>query len=475
MALPGDRVFLPWEGKPGDPVDLGGTLQRAPARPACVSLARIDLGDASRIIAQGGEAPDTALAWSPTGDRLAVGTFRGEVLVVDAGTGRVIRRETFPEAVIKTVAWSSDGETLYASEQSPDALLYALDPTTLQPRWSFRLADEVETSPLPPDADLYGVYTLPGAYGLDVLPSGDLVVAAVHAWNQDGHRLNRSRILRLSPDGSRVAAWPPDGPADATLMHPSIDTTSGLLAVPVGRSADGPAPDLPINGVQILTLDSLTPQGTFRPEPLLPYFQQVFPWEALDLDHGTLLEGLGDGRVFLHAPDHTVRIDLGTPLLSGDVPIAASVGFGVLRAADVIVQTARTNIPYGAANPAARPPSAHPGENALWSYNLDGRLRWSWRGPHALAGLTLGLDGHELLVGAGPRVADDRRDLFGVLVFDLDRTGPGVDPLVTVCPTASPVFFRQALSPTGWIAAATHPFVTADGNLEGDYAVEIFR
>lgn len=479
--LPDGWSFVPQTWIPGDAVSWRGTSLQAPLRAECVPVTHVDLGDAASLIARGGEPPDTALAWSPDGATLAIGTWTGEVKVLGVSSGTRVRSRSFPEAVVKEVAWSPDGRALYAAEQSPDALLHALDPVTLADRWTLRLADRVGSSAWPPGDDLYGAYTLPGAYGLEVLPDGDLVVAAVHAWNDaEGVRHNLSQVLRLTPEGTVAAAWPPT-PRDVTLMHPAVDAPGGLVAVPVGRSADGPdPPDLPVDGIQVLSLPDLIPQGSFVAQPLVPWFPRAFAWQAVDVrrvdDGWRILVGLGDGRVFLTSSTGDVtEVPLGVPILAGEVPIAASVGFGLLREDEAVVETARTNIPYGTRSAATRPPEAHPAENALWSHGPDGSLRWTWSGPHALSGLTLGPDGTTLVAGAGPRVTDDRLDLFGALVFDLSRPGSGRDRLAALCPTDAPVFFRHAISRSGAIAVTTFPFEDATGRLRGAWQVVVFR
>ncbi|MBN1337637.1 MAG: hypothetical protein JXB39_16920 [Deltaproteobacteria bacterium] len=479
--LPGGRSFVPLAWTPGETVEIGGDRFVAPLQASCVPLLRHRLGNVSRAIALGAEAPDTALAWSPDGSRLAVGTRLGTLLLIDPSTGEVTAERDFPEAVVKRVAWSARGDVLYAGEQSPDAFLHALDPRTLDTRWSLRLADEVGTSPAPPGDDLYGIYTLPGVYGLEVLPDGALLVSAVHGWNDThGARCNRSRLLVLDPSGNVLAAWPRENAADATLMHPRVDASGRLAAVPVGRSAEGPPPaDLPVHGVQILTLPDLEPAAAFVPPPLEPWFDSVFAWEAVDVSArlDRVLLGLGDGRLFVVpiAQDAApLRLDLGTPVVSGGVPLAASVGFGFFHQDTLVSQTARSNIPYGNPIPDVRPAWAHPAENAIRVHDLEGRLQWEWRGPHALAGLSLG-PGDLLVAGAGPRVADDRRDLFGALLFRLDGEGTGYERLVTACPTSGPVFIHHALSAQGLLAVAAFPFLGGDGALEGDYEVVVFR
>ncbi len=483
----------------------------APHMAECVQVASVDLGDVSRLVASGGASPDTDLSFSPDGTLLAVGTYTGRVLVISVATGQVVATRTLGEGMVRRVAWSPDGTTLYAGEQSPDAMLRALDPATLADRWTRRLADRVGHSPLPAGEDLYGIYTLPGIYGLRVLSTGDLLVAAAHSWpGSDGQRQNRSQLLRLSPSGEVAAVWPPE-PASVSLLHPSVDEAHHRLVIPVTRTAAGPAPaDLPVGGIAILSLDTLGFESSLVVEPLAPWFKSAYLWNAQGIDGDTVMLGFGDGRVVLGDSQGAVTTTLapGAPVLVGDVPVAASVGHGFLHRGTAYFLTSGTNIPWGAAAPELRPPSPHPGENTLYATTYDGTTLWSHTGPWAVQGLTLSPDGNTLVVGAGDRLSDDRRDLYGALLFDIERdesrghvlgeadppsplppageggrrpgegsASPPAAPasrLLTTCSTEGPVFFHQALSPQGVLALAEFPY--ADGGaVTGAYRVVLFR
>jgi WD40 repeat protein len=471
-------VAHPW--RPGETVEVAGLSAVAPARAECTRLFSVPLGDVSRLVAMGGAAPDTALAFSPDGAKLAVGSHRGEVLVLDGFSGAVLARRSLAETMIKEVDWSADGQTLYAAEQSPDALLYAMDPATLTPRWTLRLADFVGSSAPPAAEDLYGVYSLPGAYAQVVLPDGDLLVSALHSWDRDGVKTNRSQLLRVGPDGAVRDRWPAEA-ADATFQHVAVDPTGGLVAVTVSRSAAGEPPaDLPIGGVMVLDLDGLDPILPVITEPLRPWFSSTFIWNGLAVSRAddAVFMGFGDGRARLLSLSGDSRLELttGAPILAGEVPIHASVGWGGISRGRLIYTTSTTLIPYGAASPSLRPPTAHPGENTLWAVGLDGEGLWSWTGPQRIEGITLSADEQHLLVGAGDRQTDERRDLYGALVFSLtgeDRSGE--DRLEAFCQTEGPVFFRHVLSADGRVALAEHPYTDTDGTLRGRYQVTVLR
>jgi len=448
-----------------------GVSAVAPDKPECVPLFSVALGDVSSLAFRGAEPPDTALAFSPDGKWLAIGAYTGELIVVDAWTGMEKARRVLPEALVKSVGWSPDGTRVYAGEQSAEAKLHALDASDLKELWSVSLADDVGRSPPPAGDDLYGVYTLPSVLGLEIV-DGEILVTAAHGWMEGEVRRNASKMVRFSPEGRRVAEWPESAPLDGTLFRPRV--FDGETAVQLGRSATGPAPGgVPFGSVAIFDFQ-LKMKRTLPVEPLLPWFPSVFVWDALDLRGDRGLVGTGDGRVFLWEGEHRLRVDLGTPVAPDGVPLASSIGFGRLTAEGALVATSETSIPYGAADPAWRPPAPHPSANALWFYGKEAELQWTWRGPHQLQGTTVSPDGRETVVGAGPRTTDERTDLFGALIFRLEGEGSGEDRLRCFCSTASPVFFRQAWSHDGRIAVTEHPYRAGD-QVRGTYQVTVFR
>jgi WD40 repeat protein len=470
-VLSDGRVLQERSWRPGEVIEG----RSAPERAECVRLFSVPLGNIGASMERGAAAPDTALAFHPDGTTLAVGTVVGEVLLLDAWTGAVRARRALSEAMVKRIAWSADGNTLYAAEQSPDATLHAMDSSTLATVGRLDLADYVERSPAPPGDDLYGVYTLPAAYGLEVLSDGSLLVAATHAWNAADGRRNRARLFRLGSDLSVQASWPAADALDGVIR--SMTVGAGRVALSLGRSADGPAPDTdPTSGVLELSAGELRVLKHHQMEPLRPYFDEVYVWDALAIGGDRLAFGTGDGRLVVRAPERQITHPLGTPQLAGAIPIVTSVSGLSWAGGQLLAMTARTNIPFGAAEPSLRPPEAHPAENALFGFSMgDGLVEdWSWRGPHALQGFTVAPDGRTLVVGAGPRLTDERTDLFGAMLFDLSARGGGSDRLLATCETSGPVFFRQAATRDGRVAVATYPTPTGRG-LVGAYEAVVFR
>ena len=478
-------VERPWTA--GEAVSIAGINATAPVRPECVPLFHVPLTDVSLLTVTGGVAPNSSVAFSPDGARLAIGSHQGDLVVVDGWTGEERARTRLPEALTKRVAWSPDGKTLYAGEQSPDATLHAFDAETLSLRWSFRAAEHVGSSPLPEGEDRYAIYNLPGIYSLLVMDNGDVVAVAVHGWNDDdGARLNLSQVFRLSPDGTVRGQWPAQAES-ILLMHSVLKTRrdgTPLLLTSLGRSAVGPAPaDLPTSGVGLVNLDTMALESTAPVTPLGPWFKGVSMWHAIDWnpDHG-LMMGLGDGRIVrtdASAP-HTERttIQTGTPIMAGEVPISASVGFGHFAHDGLLYTTSDTNIPWGAAVPELRPPSIHPGANGLWMSAPDGTPQWSWQGDIRVQGLSLSPDRQTGIIGAGHRADSVTPLTYGAVVFDLSTPGDGrtgTERRLATCATANPVYFNHQILDDGRIAVVEFPTSDGQGGVRGSYRATVLR
>ena len=154
-----------------------------------------------------------------------------------------------------------------------------------------------------------------------------------------------------------------------------VDEANDRISININRSAEGPAPEgVPIGGIQILQLSDLTPLWNHSVEPLAPYFSYTFIWDAVDIQGDQLLVGLGDGRVRLVDANEGIQLELepGVPLVAADVPIAASIDGVLIRDNEVLISTIDTLIPYGAAAPELRPPTAHPGSNRLQIHDMEG-------------------------------------------------------------------------------------------------------
>lgn len=491
VKLGNGRRLIEFDWRPGETYRLacGGqsASQRAPRYPAPAPIWQIELEDVSGAAA-GGASPDCVVAFAPDSRKLAIGSFGGWLRIVDCLTGRVEWSRRLAEGMVKRLAWSPQGDRLYAGEQSPDARLWAFDvPSTLgagEPpsvAWSVRLAEQLETS-RPPAHDRFGIYTLPAVYDLSVTDDGRVFVAGTHRWMVDGQLRSRSLSACYLPDGSLQWQFPPTRPTDQTpgITFMAVDRGGervALLAAEPTAAAEA----------SLVQLDGQTgqPAGSFRIEPLAPHFERVESWDSISIgDDGAAILGLNDGRALLFTltsdgPHLEKTFALATPLMIGNMPIAASASYARFHGDVLCLQAQNTHIPFGSPQAANRPPLAHPGANTLTVCDRRGEPLWIYRGPFSLGGSWTDRAGSGqprwLAVACREQPGAAETENFGFLLFDLEAKGGGNDRLVYYYPTEGPTMFFADVSGDGrFVAVVETPTPTADGReLYGTYQVHI--
>jgi len=466
---------------------------RAPQAPTPIALHTVALEDVGQAAAAG-SAPDAVVRFSPDGRQLAIGSFGGWLRIVDAHNGTLLHRRRIVEGMVKQLAWSPDGSRLYVGEQSPDARLLAISVETdtsgtiaLRDAWSLRLADQLHTS-RPPAEDRYGIYTLPAVYDLHVVEDGRLYVAGVHSWREGGEPRKRCVVYCINADGTTRWRFPAEDAWSNSVTHLAVDPR-GTKVIFLPGPIRGESDNLQLPANTVYQLDAATGRVAARLEiaPLRPHFTHVESWDSVSLsdDAATAVVGLADGRAFLlssteRALDVVHQFDLGTPLVVGQIPVAAACSYARIFGNQVYLQTQNSHIPFG--NPAAahRAPSLHRGANTLTVADLSGKTQWKYRGPYALGGVW---SNHRPASYAPGRLVATCRPLpeqtapaaFGLLLFDLGRAGGGRDRLVYHYPTAGPVGFAADVSADGRLIAVVEvPAPTPDGeSLYGTYQVHV--
>ena len=486
----------------------------APQLPTPYLVRRVPLEEVADA-AIAGVTPDSVVRFAPDSRRLAIGTFHGALLVINAYTGETLFQHRISAGMVKSLAWSADGRWLYAGEQSPDAFLLGID-TGVQREdadvaidavavavdenrssppvshysiaWRQRLAERVETS-RPAAGDRYAIYTLPAVHDLRVADDGRVFAAATHNWLRDGELTNRSVIACYSADGSELWSLPPEGAWGLTIAHFDCDRAGQRLVCLPNRTQSTAAPAQP------LFTNNLEP-GTFylidarrgavlaaQPlEPLAPHFARVEAWDSVAIcDDGTrAAAGLVDGRVVLceTASDRLTLLrtfELGTPRIVGDLPIAAACSYTRFCGPWLVMQTQNTHIPFGNPQAANQAPSPHPGANRLTVADREGNELWNYRGPFAISGAWSDAAGRWLLVNCREQPGTAETGQFGCLLFDTERAGGGADKLVYYYATTGPVTSSADISPDGRLIAVVEvPAPTADGrDLFGKHQVHI--
>ncbi|MBX9790799.1 MAG: WD40 repeat domain-containing protein [Pirellulales bacterium] len=477
----------------------------APQLPTPYRLRRVKLGDVAAAAAAG-VTPDGVVKFAPDGRRLALGTFDGALVVLDAYSGEVLFRHRASEGMVKSLAWSPDGRWLYAGEQSPDAYLLAIDTGAVRSAtesagqasnaanryavaWRYRFADRIETS-RPIAGDRYAIYTLPAVHDLHVSTDGRVFAAATHNWTRHGELANRTVLACFAPDGHthwtlpRVAAW------QFTVAHFDIDRAGRRMVCLPNRtqaaatSADVESASESIAPGDFYLIDALGGEilDRQRLEPFAPHFSRVESWDSVALsdDGSRAAAGLVDGRVVLSsvADDRFVAVrtfELGAPRLVGGLPVAAACSYTRFCGAMLVMQTQNTHIPFGNPQAANQAPSPHPGANCLTVADFDGQEVWKYQGPFAISGAWSDATGRWLMVACRELPGADEPGQYGFLVFDTLRAGGGADKLVYYYATTGPVIFNADLSADGRLAAVVEvPAPTSEGrDLYGEHQLHI--
>ncbi|NQU41701.1 hypothetical protein HQ520_00335, partial [bacterium] len=166
LTVPAYAADWPWPQDAGDPPATVRTPQStAQDVVAPFLIRRVELGNVD-LYARAGLEADTAISFSPDSRLLAVGTLTGRLLVQPVYEPAILWEKQVPEGMVKRVAFSADGRTLWFGEQSADAFVRCLDSEDGTERWRFRLADDIETSAPPSREDLWSVYQLPACLRL---------------------------------------------------------------------------------------------------------------------------------------------------------------------------------------------------------------------------------------------------------------------------------------------------------------------
>ncbi len=452
--------------------------------PGLELLYRVSLEDVSFYV-RAGHQPDAFLAFSPKGKFLAVGTFLGRLLLLKARTGEILWEKHVPEGMVKRIAFSPDGSTVYYGEQSPDGFIYAAERETGKIKWRFRLANDLLSGEPPEKGDVYGIYRQPGCYRLKVLANGDLLVLGLHSWYDRRQEVWRrlSRLYRLTPEGRLIWAWPKKGPAKLTLIFADADRSGRVVAtVALDPSEDIPK-DYPFTPDTLYVLDGGNGRERWRYQipPLKPYYHRVSVWESVRVspDGHYALIGTADGRAFIvDLVRERVRIiALGAPIEIGGFPVAAMINYGYAFKDTFYFLTGTSSLPYGLPMAIDRPAGPHPLANTLFALGPCGQIKWRFAADFRLQGIVGDQRGKIVAVAVG----GSRRSLrktrqFGIFVFDTDRPGGGLEKLVGYFPTNGPCFFHLAVSPQGRLVALVEtPFLTEEERLVGRYQILVLK
>lgn len=426
-------------------------------------ISKIKLEDVSFYV-RGRWQPDTFVKFSPDGSLLGIGTHTGRMRMWDVHNNEMLWDKSIAEGVVKRIDFSPDGKTVYFGEQSVDGFIYGAMTRTGDTLWRFRLADDLQTSAPPAKDDSYGIFRLPGPYGIKTLENGDVIVLGIHAWDETGSAQDMtrlSRIYRLSPKGVVRWAYPADSPLPMTIIYLDVDKNGERVAFLVTKKGTQKSLRTPFQEGTMVVLNgksgTLYWQHSFK--PLAPWFDSVGFWESISVSpDGTRASvGLFDGRTMLFDLDRRQLekvFEFGAPISISGVPVSASATYNHLASDGMAYfQTGTSTVPF-ASNMAhvVAPPGPHPNATMLTAVNPDGKVAWRYRSGHSFQNFWTSDDGRWVLTSV---LRDDEILGWesGAMLFDSHRSGGGTARLVYFYQVEGKTHFHADISKDGSVFA----------------------
>ena len=495
LRLDGGRrlAFFPWRPSESYRLKVGKQERRltAPQRPSPLLVTTFDLESVRPWSGDRGGAPDTEVRFSPDGSLLGMGSFKGYLRIGRVPTGQVLLKRKIAEGMVKRLAWGKVGGklALYVGEQSPDCFLYCLEAPSGKEIWRRRLADDLGTGRLGAD-QRDAIYNLPGVYYLRSLPGGDLLVAATFGrFVGEGYR-HDCRIYRLDGrDGSVKWRWPRDMNFPFGITWVGASQAGDTLAI---ISFNSFSDEKRRGGFKAGTLYCLDGRSgklrwDYTVPPLAPYYRRVGAWQgvAVSPDGNWIVLGLNDGRGLLFdarpGSDAARRLvwtaNVGTPVLVGDIPVAAPLSYAAIGGGTVYFATPGTTIPSGRSRARARRPAPHPFANSLFAYSLGGGQLWQYRAEGSCQGIFLSRDGRLVATAVSQDRSRQTVDQYGLTLFDAKAPGGAADKLIYHYATEGPVFFQADISADRRFLALTESAYSPDQGktVYGAYRVHVIH
>lgn len=412
----------------------------APLKPSAYAIRAVELGDLLSLTEnlQKPAAP-TSVAFSPDGEKLAIATDAGHVAIINPVTGEKIGKIRISESYAKHATFSPDGRRLYIGEQSADGFIYCYELSGTKPTllWKYRMAADIDTStPFHPN-DVYAWVQYPGPYRIAVIGNGDLLVAGVHSWTQDGVALKKSQLYRFDgKTGALKWKWPSGQPLPMIIRWFDYSRDGQSIALVYDTSGSGASPQFPPGSLCVIDGVSGAKRWEYSFESLKPYFEAVKFWRGVGVspDGKFINVTAEDGRAFIFDAMNSElgnieplwQAELTTPLEVSGIPITATAGTIAATNALALFVTGDTFFPYHLQKGAQQPPAAHPNGLTLFAYKWTGEKAWQWALENMPQGLRVDARDRYAAVSISKDSRTDTAQLHGVSVFDLAATGGGL-------------------------------------------------
>ncbi|MDE0506295.1 MAG: PQQ-binding-like beta-propeller repeat protein, partial [Candidatus Poribacteria bacterium] len=442
LPIDGDRLFLQFSWQPAtayeirlDSLNLEGR-HVSPLKPSVYRVRMIELDSLLSLLANlKRPAVPTTVAFSPDGSKLAIATDAGHLAILDPLTGKDIWSTRISEGYAKHTTFGPDGTLFYIGEQSAEGLIYAYKLSKKEPElaWTYRTADDIDTSrPVNPD-DVYGWVQYPGPYRMAMTADGDLLASANHSWTEDGKNLKKAQFYCFDGATGEVKwKWPSDRALPMIIKWFDYSKDGKTVALVCDGGATDGSSRYSSGTLYVLEGESGADRWNHTFDSLKPYYGAVTFWRgvAVSPDGSWINVSTDDGRVFIFdsaGTDRHWKTDLTTPLKVSDVPVTATAGtIGATNEIAVFV-TGDTYIPYHLKKGAQQPPSAHPNGMTFFAYSWTGEKRWQWKLENMPQALRINARGKYAVVSQSKYNRSNVQQLHGVSVYNLKEEGGGLE------------------------------------------------
>ena len=314
---------------------------------------------------------------------------------------------------------------------------------------------------------------------------GDLLVASVHSWTENGTPLKKSQLYRLDNEtGNVIWKWPHDSATSRIIrwFDVSADGETLALVTDAGHNLQGATGKNGAGNGKLALLNAKDGSEKWHTdiEPLTPYFAQVTFWRGVSVspDGKFINVTTDDGRAFIfdaNKPEPIWSENLTTPLEVSGIPIVATSGtIGATDAAALFI-TGDTYIPYHLRKGAQRPSTSHPNGMTLFAYSWTGEKVWQWQLENMPQGLRIDAKEHYALLSVSKRTQDPNESLHGVSMFDLTAEGSGLSKYLYTYRTEGQLpYDALAISADGSLVVVVEvPIVMPDETLRGKNQVHV--
>ncbi len=363
---------------------------------------------------------------------ICVGGFDGRLLVFDK-FGDLLWRRSFPEGVIKSLAFSEDGNWILVGESSVWGNVYAINLKNGKIAWTYTTSDDLGK----PSDNLYSHNVKVSSI---VVRDGIVYVSAKRAWQayikENGKKIpfwfHLGKIYAFYLKSGKVLfKFPKNSLLDTSALKLCVDSAGRYIVFGGwGGSANGRIKQrYPENGLYILDAKTGSLIWKVFIKPLYKFgFNSTSLGSSCNISkNGKFVSCCSsDGRAFLFDNDKSVRTKkacllyektIAKPFVVSGIPIYT---YGAKTLVDdfgnLFLITGRTFVSPGFYGEA--PSAKHPLENSIFEFGKKGQLLWSWHFKAPIESYSLSRNGRYLCLVLSHNYVDMTKDMAGVYLFD---------------------------------------------------------